>query len=119
MPTVIFVPEIACVTNSVGVAARAVSYTMVIGWSLRRSVPRNGEPLARILFAPVPLAPYVAFAVACRVKATLAACAVPDRFASTSIAMLPSWQLIHAPDTPLWMAADVGAAASIVELAYT
>ena len=33
--------------------------------------------------------------------------------------MLPSWQLIHAPDTPLWIAADVGAAASIVELAYT
>ena len=92
---------------------------IVIGWSLRRSVPRNGEPAERMLFVPVPLAEYVAFAVACRVKATLAACATPDRFASTSIAMLPSWQLIHAPDTPLWIAADVGAAASIVELAYT
>src|SRR5206468_73446 len=55
-PTVIFVPVMTCVTNSPGVAARAVSYTIVIGWSLRRSVPRNGEPPLRILPDPVPLA---------------------------------------------------------------
>ena len=73
---------------------------MATGWSLRRSEPRNGRPPLITLVVPPAAVGVGGLGRALPVKAAAGPNGRPLTLVSTSIAMVPSWQLRHAPETP-------------------